>query len=506
MRPALAAGFALLSAIAAASEPITITFVHCNDTHAHLEPTTIKGKPYGGFARQFTLIERLRKKEPNVVLFHAGDVFQGTLFFNVYEGLADLSYLNLAGFQVQTLGNHEFDLGPAGLAQYATGATFPILAANLDISGEPLLKDRIKPFAILNVGGERIGVVGSITPDTPNISSPGPTVRFIPNVPAIQSAVDALTGQGIDKIVLLSHNGYKEDQALVKQIHGLDIVIGGHSHTPLGTPALEGWPVAGGPYPTYVNDPDGRKVPVVQAWEWGKVLGRTAISFDAKGEATKVDAEAIVVDETIPEDPTVARLIANYNGPIAALKNALVGAVTEEVTRTPNEQGESLMGDLVADALLEASAKAGAEIAFTNQGGLRADLLKGAVTYGQAISVQPFNNTIVVIDLTGAEIVSALNDGLAKIGKLHPSKGFAYIVAGDKAVAATFNGGPLDPSRTYKVAVVNFIANGGDFHETIKNAKGKRVDTGFLDIDAFTAYLKAHNPYTPWVEGRVRRR
>ncbi|CAN5495848.1 bifunctional metallophosphatase/5'-nucleotidase [soil metagenome] len=506
MRRVLLAGLALFSAFAHAEAPITITFLHCNDTHAHLEPTIIKGKPYGGFARQYTLIERLRKSEPNVLLLHAGDAFQGTLYFNVYQGLADLSYFNLAGFQAQCLGNHEFDNGPAGLAQYAHGATFPLLAANIDVSGEPLLKDYIKPYAILTVGGEKVGVVGSVTPDATNISSPGPTVKFLPNVPAIQSAIDALTKQGIDKIVLLSHNGYEEEQAIAKQLHGLDLLIGGHSHTPLGTPALPGWPEAKGPYPTYVTDPDGRKVPVVQAWEWGKVLGRTTISFDDKGEATKVDAEAIPVDESIPEDPTVAKLIANYNAPIATLMNAPVGAVMEDITREPNVQGESFMGNLVADALLESGAKAGAEIAFTNQGGLRAELLKGPVTYGQAIAVQPFNNTIEILDLKGSEIVSALNDGLAKIGKLYPSKGFSYTVADKKAVDVTFQGKPLDPGRLYKVAVVNFIANGGDFHDTLKNAKGTRIDTGFLDIDAFIAYLKAHAPYTPRYEGRVRKR
>ncbi|RYG38178.1 multifunctional 2',3'-cyclic-nucleotide 2'-phosphodiesterase/5'-nucleotidase/3'-nucleotidase [bacterium] len=506
MRLTLSAGLLALACFAPAEKPITITFVHCNDTHAHMEPTVIKGKPYGGFARQFTLIERLRKSEPNVVLLHAGDVFQGTLFFNIYEGLADLSYLNFAGYQAQTLGNHEFDNGPAGLAQYAKGASFPLLAANIDVSGEPLLKDRVKPFAILNVDGERIGVVGSLTPDTPNISSPGPTVKFIPNVPAIQSAVDTLTSQGVDKIILLSHNGYEEDQAIAKSVKGLDLVIGGHSHTPLGTPALDGWPTARGPFPTFVKDPSGRSVPVVQAWEWGKVLGRTTISFDDKGETTKIDAVPIVLDETIPEDPMVARLIANYNGPISALKNAAVGFASEDVSRNANEQGDNLMGNLIADVTLSGGAKFGAEIGFCNQGGLRAEIEKGEVTYGESIAVQPFGNTIVLVDLTGAEILQALTDGLAKGGKLYPSAGFTYTVSGNKAVEATFEGKPLDAGRTYKVALQSFIANGGDFHETIKNAKGKRLDTGFIDIDLLVSYLKTHNPYAPRYEGRVRKR
>ncbi|RYG46904.1 multifunctional 2',3'-cyclic-nucleotide 2'-phosphodiesterase/5'-nucleotidase/3'-nucleotidase [bacterium] len=506
MRRALSAGLLLLSAFAAAEKPITITFLHCNDTHAHIEPTIIKGKSYGGFARQFSLIERLRKSEPNVVLLHAGDVFQGTLFFNVYEGLADLSYLNLAGFQAQTLGNHEFDNGPAGLAQYAKGAAFPLLAANIDVSGEPLLKDRIKPFAILNVDGERVGVVGSLTPDTPNISSPGPTVKFIPNVPAIQGAVDTLTAQGVDKIVLLSHNGYSEDRAIAKAVKGLDLVIGGHSHTPLGTPAIEGWPTAQGPFPTFVDDPDGRRVPIVQAWEWGKVLGRTTISFDAKGETTKVDAQPIVLDETIPEDPLILRLVANYNRPIAALKDSAVGSVAEAVGRNPNQQGENLMGNLIADAILEKGALSGAEIGFCNRGGLRAELDKGEVTYGEAIAVQPFGNTLVIVELTGAEILQGLNDGLAKGGMLYPSKGFSYTISGDKAIEASLDGKPLEPRRIYKVAFQSFIANGGDFHETIKNAKGKRLDTGFLDIDVLVSHLKTHNPYAPRYEGRVRRR
>ncbi|RYG69030.1 multifunctional 2',3'-cyclic-nucleotide 2'-phosphodiesterase/5'-nucleotidase/3'-nucleotidase, partial [bacterium] len=211
MLPRLLGPLALLAAasISSAQRPIEITFLHTNDLHAHIEPTVIKGKAYGGYARLATLIAQDRKREKNVVLLNAGDTFQGTLYFNVYEGLADAPLLNLMGYDAGTLGNHEFDKGTGPTTTYADALGFPLVAANLKFGpNQAGFASRIKPSVVLTVAGQRVGVVGIVTPDTPNISSPGEGVEFLDPYASAQAEVDRLTAQGINKIVLLTHIGY----------------------------------------------------------------------------------------------------------------------------------------------------------------------------------------------------------------------------------------------------------------------------------------------------------
>lgn len=491
MRPLL---FAALLAPTAFAGPVTVTFLHGNDFHAHLEPTLIRKKPYGGYARLATVIRETRAKEKNVVLLSAGDTFQGTLYFNVYEGLADLAFMNAVGFQAMTLGNHEFDRGPKPLATFAALARFPLLSTNTDVTGDPDLRGKIAPSTVIRVGREKIGVVGCTTPDTPNISSPGDTVRFLELVATVQRAVDNLGAKGIDKIVLLSHIGFEEDQALVGKLRNVDLVIGGHSHTPLGTPKIDGWPEAKGAYPTLVPDLGGVSVPVVQAWEWGKTLGKIRVRFDGRGRVAKIEeARPIVIDEKIPEDPEIAGLIAAFRKPIEAKANEVVATAAE---RLPKDlvagELDNVMSRIVADAMLAATAKQGAVAAFINAGGVRSGLEAGPITYGGAVSVQPFANTLTVLDVTGAELRAALRRGAG--GRLLPSAGSSYRVVGEDVADVVLAGAPLDDSRTYRIALLGFTANGGDSHFELKAAPGRRVDTGIVDIDALIEYLRANAP------------
>jgi 5'-nucleotidase len=501
--------FLSLATMAVADRPITITFVHSNDLHAHVQPTSIRKVSYGGYARQATLIRQIREKERNVLLLSAGDTFQGTLYFNVYEGLADLAYMNEIGYQAMAVGNHEFDRGPATLATFVRNAQFPVLSANLNLDAEPLLKDRIQPSAVLTVGGERVGVVGCTTPDLPNISSPGPTVTLRDLRTSVQSAVDDLSRQGINKIVVLSHIGYAEDKQLASELHDVDLIIGGHSHTPLGTPSIPGWREPGGPYPTHARDARGQDVLIVQAYEWGKVLGRIKVDFDGKGRVRRAEGTPIVVDEKVPEDPKVKALLAALEKPILSLQNQRVGEARINIPKEPLPGGESLMANVIADAMLDATAKAGAVAAYINSGGVRGSFEAGPITYGAAISVQPFSNTLTVLELSGTELRNALEQGVGTGGELNPSRGSSYRIdrsrpKGQQVVDVVVAGQPLDPAKTYRLAFLNFTASGGDAHEILKNAKGTRIDTGLIDLDALLDYIKKNSPLEPKPENRIR--
>ena len=506
MRRSFALAFLALLGSARADRPITITFLDTNDLHAHVKPTLIRGKGYGGYARLATLVRRTRAKEKNVLLLNAGDTFQGTLYFNAYEGLADAAILSAIGVDAGTVGNHEFDRGPGVLGTFASAVSWPLVASNLDLSREPLLRGRIAKYAVLKVGGERVGVVGADTPDAPNISSPGPNVDFRDVVPTVQAAVDELTSSGVNKIVVVTHIGYEEDQRMVSQLRDVDLVVGGHSHTPLGTPEIAGWQRSQGPFPTLVKDLKGVEIPVVQAYEWGKVLGRITLEFDGGGKVKRIkEATPLVVDETVPEDRRIAAMVEAFERPILALQNAPVGVTAKPLGRE-REGGDSVMSDVIADALQAKTAALGSVAAFVNKGGVRASLDAGPITYGQAVSVTPFNNTLTLLDLTGAELKAALLQGVrspAAGGQLTPSAGTSYTVSGDD-VQATVAGQPLDPARTYRVTLLTFTASGGDSHFVLKGAKGRRLDTGLLDIDALVEYLKAHSPLDPGPADRVK--
>ncbi len=467
----------------------TTTILHVNDTHDRIEPTIIEGKQYGGMPRLATLIAQHRKSDPNPIVLHAGDAFQGTLYFNVYEGLADLAFLNELPLDAMAVGNHEFDKGPSALAAFARGARFPLLSSNLDLDREPLLKDLVQRSTIITRGRERIGIVGGITPTLPTISNPGPNIGLRDLHQSLQAEVDALTRAGVNKIVLLTHVGYPEEQMLARTLHNVDVIVGGHSHTLLGTTTAPGWPESRGPYPTVIDNPEKGKTLVVSSWEGEKVLGRIQVTFDGKGRVkTWSTSQPIAVDETIPEDPTIKALVQAFEKPLAAQRDRKIAVASGPL---PKDQ---VLGRIIADAMVAATARQNVVAALMNTGGVRAAIEPGDITYGMAISVQPFNNTLVVMDLTGTQLKDTL-----EIRQAWTSAAIHHIFdaskpQGSRVSELTVSGKPVEPATTYRMVVNNFMAGGGDGFDPLKNSTGYRYDTGIVDIDAFTDYLAAHSP------------
>ncbi|KEF35723.1 5'-nucleotidase [Deinococcus sp. RL] len=505
---------ALLGSFASAA-PLTVTLLHVNDLHARLEPATVGQNTYGGYARHATLIRDLRAREENPVLLSAGDTFQGTLFYNVYQGMADVLFMNLLGYQAMAVGNHEFDNGPEALARFAEKAKFPLLAANLDVSREPLLRGLVKPSTVITVGGERLGVVGAVTPDLPLISSPGERVRLLDLLPSLNAAVRDLQAQGINKIVLLSHLGFPLDQQVARSVPGLDVVISSHTHTLLGRFDNKDFPAPEGEYPVVLQNPDGNRTLLVSAWEWGKVLGRLKVTFNDAGAVESFEGRAIPVSADIPDDPTARRMIDTLSVPIANLRRQVIGTTARGLNgaREIVRKRESTMANALADAALAAGQRAGAVMALVNGGGVRSSIDAGPVTFEEAITVQPFGNTLTLLDLTGAEIKRALEHGVATWSEskgqfLHVSKGMSYTFdlskpAGNRVTSVTLNGQPLSDTQTYTVAMNTFIAQGGDGFDVFKNAKGRRLDTGLLDVDILVNYFAANPTLDAQPEGRI---
>lgn len=562
IRRLLALGLALLlAACAAGNQPLELTIAHVNDTHSAIEPTEEKlvvsvdgarqeiRARLGGMPRLKAGLDALRSGGGNVMVLHAGDAVQGTLYFNVFEGAADFAFLNELGLDAMCLGNHEFDKGAEHLGRMLAWPRFPVLSANIDVSAEPALAGRIKPSVIREYktpgGTERVGIIGSTTAATPVMTGSVGRARFLDPAPAIRAAVDELTAKGVNKIILLSHNGYDVDQQLARTVPGLDVIVGGHTHTLLGDrAALAGLGLTpAGPYPTVVQGPGGDTVLVVQAWKWGEVLGALSVRFDAEGRvAGHSAAPKLLVSEPFrvgpfPVDPASAdgkalraaveaggaasvgagnpallAKLAPYAEKIAAFQNAPIGGNGGATLRVDLLRGTPTdPGPLVADAYL--AKVPGAQIALVGAGGIRRDMLAGPVTLGLVMGVLPFGNTLVAMDLTGAQVKDALEDAAEfriatrppeggnynKIVVVHAA-GLSYVIrplepkgrriANLQLHTADGKAAPLDPAATYRLVTNSFLAGGGDGLNTLKNATLNRVDTGFLEHDAFAEHLK----------------
>lgn len=512
-----------------------LTIAHTNDTHARLMPITAfnsdcnaqddaAGKCFGGVARRATALQKIRAEGKNLLVLDAGDQFQGSLFYYLYKGEEAAKFLNELGFQATTFGNHEFDDGPANVARYIEMLKLPLVSANVDVSAEPTLAGKVKPYAILEAGSEKIGVTGCTTTDTPILSSPGANVKFNAIAASVKAQVAALEKEGINKIVLLCHEGYDPDKALAAAVDGIDVIVGGHSHSYLSSnPPDQDKDKALGPYPTVVKSPNGDPVLIVQAMSYGKYLGRLDVTFDAKGVPTKWEGAPILLDASVTPDPKIAEEVAKLDAPLQELRNKVIGQSSVDLNNVDNECrfGECNIGDLIADAMLDSQQKEGVQVAMLNGGGIRASIPKGDVTLGQVLTVLPFGNTIATFGLKGSDLRAALENGVSRAenpgnegtGRFPQVAGMTYVwnpqaPVGSRIVSVqikqpdgTYQA--LDPNATYKVATLDFTRQGGDGYSVFGEKAIDPYDFGPTLADVVAAYIGVHSPVASAVEGRI---
>ncbi|AJC81082.1 5'-nucleotidase protein [Rhizobium etli bv. phaseoli str. IE4803] len=521
----LTASMLALSAGAAFAD-YELNILHINDFHSRIESINKfdstcsaeeegKKECFGGAARLKTAIDQRRQalSGKNVLLLNAGDNFQGSLFYTTYKGAAEAEFLNLMKFDAMTVGNHEFDDSEDGLATFLDKVQFPVVTANVKATAASKLGDRIKPSLVLDVGGQKIGIVGAVTNDTPELSSPGPNVTIEDDVQTITAAVQDLKGQGVNKIIALTHVGYPRDLAFIAKIPDVDVVVGGHSHSLLSNTD----PKAEGPYPTMVDNPGGYKVPVVQAASYSKYLGDIVVNFDDNGVVKDAKGEPILIDSSFTPDPAVVTRVAELAKPIEELRKKVIGASEGPIEgdRKVCRAKECSMGNLVADAMLDRTKNQGVTIAVQNGGGLRASIDGGDVTQGEVITVLPFQNTLATFEATGADIVKALENGVSQIdqgaGRFPQVAGLKFSFDQSKPVGSRVsdvqvkegdNFAPIDQAKTYKVATNNFMRAGGDGYSIFKEGKNA-YDYGPDLADVTAEFLAAHSPYKPYTDGRV---
>lgn len=538
-----------------AAADFTMTVLHTNDVHGRFEEITPdgtrcpqtsaeKGRCVGGIPRQKTLVEDVRRKGGNMVFLNTGDYYQGSLWYYLLGATIVVDAVNYLKHDAMTLGNHEFDKGPGGMEPLLRNSTVPILGCNLDFSDEPLLRDiPLKPSMTVERGGQKVGLIGYVTPNTAFLSRPG-KVRFTDEVECIRREARKLRAEGVKVIIAMGHSGLPKDKEIAEAVPEVSLVVGGHTHTFLYSGPTTDGKISGntpqGPYPVVVERADGTRCLVVQDFWLGKYMGYINVTWNDKGQPLRWEGQPVLLDSTIKQDPDGLALLDKYR-PLLETKRMESVARTQvllEGDKQATRFGESNLGNVVTEAFLKHMARvterdvksswSSVAAAIANGGGFRAPIdeqsTHGVVTYEDVVNVIPFGNTMVLLNLTGAQLKQVVEHGVA----LHDptgliSKGEFLQMAGMR-VAYDISRKPMDrvvnlqifctacrvpvfeevnPDKWYRIAAVSYIVNGGDNFDFKFVKPQDRLDTGFEDVDIVVDYLNATSPVTMGHDGRI---
>jgi len=308
----------------------------------------------------------------------------------------------------------------------------------------------------------------------------------------------------VNKIIVLSHSGYRVDQMVAANTTGVDVIVGGHSNTLLSNSNDR----AEGAYPTMVNE-----TAIVQAYAYGKYLGELNVTFDDDGNLKEASGEPVLIDAAVVEDESTVARIAELAQPLDEIRNKVVAETSEmiEGDRSVCRVMECAMGNLIADAMLARVADQGVQIAFQNSGGIRSSIDAGEVTMGEVLTVLPFQNTLSTFQVTGATVIEALENGVSQIeevaGRFPQVAGMTYAVDAKAEVGSRISdvmvaGEPIDPAKVYGVVSNNYVRNGGDGYAMFKTAENA-YDYGPDVADVTAEFIAANGAYTPYVDGRI---
>jgi 5'-nucleotidase / UDP-sugar diphosphatase len=512
---ALAAVLAGCASAPAPRAPLKLTILHTNDHHGRFWPNA--DGEYGMAARK-TLIDKLRAEVKasggEVLLLDGGDVNTGVPESDLQDAEPDFQGMNRLGYDAMAVGNHEFDKSPAVLAKQRSWLNFPMLAANIYSDGKRLFE----PYRIFERAGYRIAVVGMTTEDTQKMVLPANIrgITFTKPVDEAAKLVPELRAKA-DMVIAATHMGHYTDGKagvnapgdveMARAVKGFDLIVGGHSQNPVCMLAenkrndayVPGMPCA----------PDRQNGTwIVQAHEWGKYVGRADFVIDgSKIELVKYalipvnmkkrgpDGKKVLAADPIAEDagmkaflqPFQANGQARLSVPVGTSDGVLDGD-RDRVRKQPTN-----LGTLIARAMMD---KTGADLALINSGGVRDSIPGGSISYRDVLKVQPFGNTVAVVQMSGEELLAFLK-AAAKMtpgaGAFPQTAGVRMVIEANELKDVRIGNQPIDPKRSYRLAVTNFTASGGDGYPKLNNHPGY-VDSGFNDADVLKAYIAARSP------------
>jgi 5'-nucleotidase len=503
---------------------LELTILHTNDTHARHEPNADGD---GGVARQATVTAAIRAERENLLLLDAGDRFTGSLFHQQYRGGDNVILMNALGYDAMTLGNHEFDDGDDALAAFIRGLNFPVLGANVDLSGVDGLADLVAPWVIIDMGGTQVGIIGMVTPETPQESRPSEAITFSDDLAGVtQAAVDALTAEGVNKIILLSHLGLYADEPLAEQVSGVDIIVGGHSHNLLSNLYASEF----GEYPMHKLSASGEPVLIVHAGEDNEFIGRLDVTFAPDGIINFWGGDVIYLSRFIPPDPEIETLIANLNEPLEALRETIIGQTTTFIVgdRMLCRTAECSLGNVVADAL---RAETGAQIGFISAGQFERSIPSGDlpedlnlesaydIDLEDVLSALPYQSRVSTFQLAGADVQAALENSVAAVENEAPQflqvSGLRFSWDGTQPAGSRVMGvevqvdgdqyTPLDLAATYTLASIQYLRQGGDGYSMFAENATSVYDFGRVLDQVVAEYITSASPLSTLPESRITR-
>jgi len=524
-------GVILFATFSLAAEPIRLLVLHTNDMHGGIDESkaTFMNPEFppdlGGAASAARIIRTLRDKAAKegmgFLLVDAGDIWQGTLIGSKTGGRAVVDYMNTIGYDAVAIGNHEFDMSRKMLEDSCLSrATFPIISCNIYDSTDAGLKLYVSPYVIKETGGLKVAVIGVTTTATPRMSF-GENIRglyFAPEVSQIQAYIDTVRARGVDLVFVTSHlglpydrraawreleeraaqgwtSGYAaNDMELARRIHGADAILSGHIHVGYQEPWVD--PIT--------------HIPCFQGYARGTSIGIIEFEIDPEtktmirwkpyadgGVVLTLFADQFPRERDIAQtiDPEVARVEKGFDEPI--------GQALTNLTRIG--EGESLLGNLICDAMRW---KLQGDIAFTNRGGIRADIAPGNITPRDVFTVLPFDNHLVAVRLSGAFLKELFEDKLAYGGSGLFVSGVQIVAdrkrpPGNRITVFRIGGEDVQSEKLYRVVTIDYLLEGNSgMTKLAPHYSQAAAQSGILMRDAVTEYVRAHSPLKPKLDGR----
>ena len=455
-----------------------------NDFHSQIEPLS-KDETYnadrGGIKRIKALVDSVRAAEPAVLLADAGDFVQGTYYFSLLNGVVEMMAMEELGYDVRTIGNHEFDKKMTGLGDMLSlCSNVDVVASNYDFS-QTSLSTFVRNSTIMETGNVKVGFIG-LNVRLQNLVDPtacdGVQWQNAINVADVEA--QKLREQGADMVIALSHLGYEKtdevyyDRGIAMNTRHIDMIIGGHSHTFLN-------------YPEYVTNLDGERVLITQTGSKGICLGYTKVKLDDDGKPS-FTYKLIPVKNHLDKklDKAFSDMVDTYTAKVAEEMEKVIGYCPDAIRKgTP----ESPLNNLTADALVWMADEyygIKADVALYNNGGMRAEISAGDLTIGDVYAVYPFDNVLSVATLTGSDL-KKLFDYVASNGGLPINKEVRMVISGKKVKSVTVNGQQIDNNKTYTIATIDYLMNLGRYG--LENATGRK-DASDIIRDNFVAYFR----------------
>ena len=448
-----------------------LVILHTNDTHSTIDPLADGS---GGVLQRKAIIDSVRKAEKNVMLVDAGDVVQGTLYFKYFHGDVEYPLMDMMGYDLRVLGNHEFDNGMESLAHYYKQTKGEPISANYDFTGTEL-EGVFQPYAIREYDGKKIGFIGLNIDPTSIISNKNITGEFKEIIPvANELAAKLKNEEACDLVVAVTHIGYDKINAKTSDIdlaqasENIDLIIGGHTHTLID-------PEKPDENPSLFANKTGKQVRIAQTGKQGKFIGKLTIDLDQLpvADGSQIEYELIPVTDRFPSenlDPNIVRFLEPYRQAVDSVNNVVIAYSEYELDKTRTGGLANMTADIgfqcgkaVADSLRSIGLEIpDVDMAIMNVGGIRHHMPEGAITEGQVLSTYPFSNHLVLIGVKGADIIEALRVSAEKGGEA--VSGNVRVVTDPMGTLkrVVIDGKEMDPEKEYIVSTIDYVAEGND--------------------------------------------